>query len=275
MLRSKKGRLMPQVKPLKLGKQLEVPQPRNAPFFKLPRNECMVTVSGGGKTVAHIRTLTDRDKLGGLFDKYIVMSPNCNTDPNYDVLASYILKTTGQRREDCFFTEWDPQVILNAMVEMRKINAYVRKHKERLKATRLYSCHITIDDWADSPMVSKSNHSPLIQLFTKGRHSQCSCTCLVQKWRLLNSAIRVNCHSLWIGRLISNMERQRALAEEFGAAAGSEEAFLHMLDTATQRPYGFLFIVFGLKIRFFNGYSTEFKVRPQIRDSESGEETDD
>ena len=66
---------MPEVKPLNVGRQLEVPQPRNAPFFKLPRNECMVTVSGGGKTNAHIRTLTDHDKLGGLFDRYVVMSP--------------------------------------------------------------------------------------------------------------------------------------------------------------------------------------------------------
>ncbi len=172
---------MPEVKYLHVGKQLQVPQPKNAPFFKLPRNECMVTVSGGGKTVAHIRTLMDSDKLGGLFDRYIVLSPHCNTDPNYDVLAKYIEKTTGQRRQDCFFSEWDPQVILDTMAEMRKINAYVRKYKERLKATRLYSCHITIDDWADRADISKSNNSPLIQLFTKGRHSQCSTTCLTKK----------------------------------------------------------------------------------------------
>ena len=44
---------MPEVKALKLGKQLEVPQPKHAPFFKLPRNECMITVSGGGKTCSY------------------------------------------------------------------------------------------------------------------------------------------------------------------------------------------------------------------------------
>ena len=57
---------MPEVFALDVGKQLEVPQPKNAPFFKLPRNECMVTVSGGGKTNAHIRTLMDNDKLVSL-----------------------------------------------------------------------------------------------------------------------------------------------------------------------------------------------------------------
>ena len=253
---------MPEVKPLNLGKQLEVPQPRNAPFFKLPRNECMVTVSGGGKTVAHIRTLMDPDKLGGLFDRYLVMSPNCRKggDPNYDVLAAYIERTTGQKREDCFYTEWDPQVLLDTMAEMRKVNAYVRKHRKELGATRLYSCHITIDDWADRSDISKSANSPLVQFFTRGRHSQCSCTCLTQKFRLLNSAIRVNCHSLWIGRVTSSLEK-KALAEEFGAAAGSEKNFVAMLDRATESDYGFLYIVFGLKIRFFSSYRSEFRVR--------------
>ena len=235
---------MPEVKPLKLGKQLDVPQPKHAPFFKLPRNECMVTVSGAGKSVAHIRTLVDSDKMGGLFDKYIVMSPNCRTDPSYKPLASYIQNTTGQRIDDCFFTEWDSQIILDTMAEMRKVNAYVRKHKDQLGATRLYSCHITIDDFADRTDISKSANSPLIQLFTKGRHSQCSCTVLTQKFRLLNNAIRVNCHSLWIGRITSSLEA-KALAEEFGQAAGSDKAFLDILRRATEPDYGFLFIVFG------------------------------
>ena len=89
---------MPEVRPLDVRKQLEVPQPRSAPFFKLPRNECMVTVSGGGKTHAHIRTLVDHDKLGGLFDRYVVMSPNCWVDPAYKVLGAYIERTAGQKK---------------------------------------------------------------------------------------------------------------------------------------------------------------------------------
>ena len=64
---------MPEIKPLRLGKELQVPQPKNAPFQKLPRNECMVTVSGGGKTVAHVQTLISADMLGGLFDKYVII----------------------------------------------------------------------------------------------------------------------------------------------------------------------------------------------------------
>ena len=250
---------MPEVKPLKLGNQLKVRQPKGAPFLQLPRNEAMITVSGGGKTVAHIRTLMDSDKLGGLFDKYIVLSPNCFTDPNYIPLAKYIEKTTGQRKEDCFFEEWNPKIISDTMAEMRKANAYVRKNREKLNATHLYSCHITIDDWADRADIARNPNSPIIQLFTKGRHSQCSCTILTQKFRLLNSAIRVCCHSLWIGRVISSLEK-KALVEEYGQAAGSDEAFAAMLKRATSVDYGFLYIVFGLRVRFFNSYRSEFQV---------------
>ena len=219
----------------------------------------MVTISGGGKTVAHIRTLVDRDKMGGLFHKYLAMSPNAFVDPNYKVLARYIEGATGQKREDCFFSEWDPQIVLDTMAEMRKVNAHIRKTRKQTGAKVLMSCHITIDDWADQSHVSKSANSPLIQLFTKGRHSQCSCTVLTQKFRLLNSAIRIGCHSLWIGRVTSSLEK-KALSEEFGAAAGSEEKFVAMLSRATETDYGFLYIVFGLKIRFFSSYRSEFKI---------------
>jgi hypothetical protein len=258
---------MPEVRALNVGKQLEVRQPRNAPFFKLPRNEVMLTVSGGGKTNAHIQTLTNRDKLGGLFDKYVVMSPNCQKggDPNYDVLAAYIEQTTGQKRDECFHSEWDPQIILDTMAEMRKINGYIRKHKERLGATRLMSCHITIDDWADRADVSKSNNSPLIKLFLMGRHSQCSTTILTQKFRNLNSGLRINANSLWIGRVTSSLEA-KALSEEFGAAAGSEKNFLDMLKRATTPDFGFLYVVFGTRVRFFNSYKGEFVVKDDDED---------
>ena len=73
----------------------------------------------------------DADKLGGCFDRYLVMSPNVHTDPNYTVLARYIEKTTGQTKEKVFFDEWDPQVITDTMAEMRKANAYVRKNHEK------------------------------------------------------------------------------------------------------------------------------------------------
>ena len=259
---------MPEVKPLKLGKELQVLQPRHAPFFKLPRNEIMLSPSGGGKTVAHIRTLIDRDKLGGLFDRYFVFSPNAFVDPQYRALAQYIEAHTGQKKEDCFYDTWQPERILEILEEMKKANAYVRKNKKALNATRLYSCHLTVDDFADLPLASKSNNSPLIQMFTKGRHAQCSTTILTQKFRLLHSAIRVNTHSLWVGRLSSALE-VKAVSEEYGHAAGGQDRFEEMLRRATEQDFGFLFLTFGLRTRFFRSYGAEYvAAAPRVQAAE-------
>jgi hypothetical protein len=48
---------MLEVTALKIGKQLEIPKATHAPFLKLTRNECMATMSGGGKMHAHLQTL--------------------------------------------------------------------------------------------------------------------------------------------------------------------------------------------------------------------------
>ena len=54
--------------------------------------------------------------------------------------------------------------------------------------------------------------------------------------------------------------RKKSLVEEFGEAAGSDAAFLEMLKRATAPSYGFLFVVFGLRVRFFNSYRSEFSI---------------
>ena len=114
---------MPEIKPQKVGKQLEVPQPRNAPFHKLPMNQIYLAPSGQGKTVAALSTLMDRDKLGGLFDRYYVFAVNVFTDPQYRPFMRYVENQTGQKPEDCMFDKWDPKKIMDILAEMRKANA--------------------------------------------------------------------------------------------------------------------------------------------------------
>ena len=62
------------------------------------------------------------------------------------------------------------------------------------------------------------------------------------------SATRINNSSLWIGRVTSSLEA-KALAEEFGQAAGSQRSFLEMLKRSTDPDFSSLYIVFGLRIR--------------------------
>ena len=62
--------------------------------------------------------------------------------------------------------------------------------------------------------------------------------------------------------MISSLEK-KALVEEYGQAAGGDEAFAAMLKRATSVDYGFLYIVFGLRVRFFNSYRSEFQVESE------------
>ena len=97
---------MPQVKPLDTGPEAKVRQPKY-PFRQLPAHSMMVGTTGAGKSLTLIRTLMDRDKLGGMFDRFLILSPNVNVDPQYKPLIAYIEKTTGQKKDDFCFEEFD------------------------------------------------------------------------------------------------------------------------------------------------------------------------
>ena len=189
---------MPEVKALKV-KDPKVKQPQY-PLRNLPANTLHIGPSGSGKTVALIRTLIDRDKLGGYFDAYYVFSPNRFVDSQYRVFAKYIEAHTGQKQDDCFFDTWDPGKISQIIDDQKKVNSYLKKKK----AERLLSIHITVDDFGENMNVVKSNHSILNTLFVKGRHYQISTALLLQRFRLASPTIRYNAHALYVHKL-SNM----------------------------------------------------------------------
>ena len=88
---------MPEVKPLKTGKDPKVRQPK-PPFRALPANSRHVGPSGSGKRLTLLKTLMDADKLGNCFDRYMILSPNVFVDPQYKPLIQYIEQTLGKRR---------------------------------------------------------------------------------------------------------------------------------------------------------------------------------
>ena len=244
---------MPEVKPLKT-KDPKIKQPA-FPLRSLPANTLHIGPSGSGKTVALIRTLIDRDKLGGLFDAYHVFSPNIWVDSQYKILGKYIQDQTGQKLEDCFHDTWDPGAIEQIIADQKKINSYLKKQK----AERLLSIHITIDDFGENMNVVKSNHSILNTLFVKGRHYQISTALLLQRFRLASPTIRYNAHALYVHKL-SNTADRKALSEEFGELLGDESIFTELLHRATSEKFGFLYVTLGSEPKFFSSYLTEFKV---------------
>jgi hypothetical protein len=245
---------MPEVKPLKV-KDPKVKQPPY-PLRSLPCNSLHIGPSGSGKSVALIRTLIDRDKLGGCFDAYHVFSPNCWVDSQYKVLGRYIEDHTGQKLEDCFHDTWDPGAIEQLIADQKKVNSYLKKKK----AERLLSVHITIDDFGENMNVVKSNHSILNTLFVKGRHYQISTALLLQRFRLASPTIRYNAHALYVHKL-SNTADRKALSEEFGELLGDESVFTELLHRATAEKFGFLYVTLGSEPKFFSSYKSEFRLK--------------
>ena len=244
---------MPEVKPLKV-KDPKVKQPPY-PLRSLPCNSLHIGPSGSGKSVALIRTLIDRDKLGACFDAYHVFSPNVWVDSQYKVLGKYIEEHTGQKLEECFNDTWDPGAIVKIIEDQKKVNSYLKKRK----AERLLSLHLTVDDFGENMNVVKSNHSILNTLFVKGRHYQISTALLLQRFRLASPTIRYNAHALYVHKL-SNTADRRALGEEFGELLGDESVFTELLHRATAEKFGFLYVHLGSEPKFFNSYKSEFKL---------------
>ena len=226
------------------------------PFRALPANSIHIGPSGSGKSLTLLRTLMDDDKLGGMFDRYLLLSPNVFVDPQYRPLIDYVEQTTGQKKDDFCFEEFDQEAIRQLMEDQKKANAYLRK----IGAKRLMSACVVIDDFGERADLVKAHGSVINSLFTRGRHTQISAFLLLQRFRLANPTIRYNAHCIYVHRLNSQKDLE-ALAEEFSAVTGGPDNFIEIYKRATAKRYGFLFITTGADPRFFSSYDSEFKIR--------------
>ena len=246
---------MPEVRALKADSGPTVRQPK-APFRALPANSLHIGPSGSGKSLALLRTLMDSDKLGGMFDRYEIFSPNIFIDPQYKALIKYIEGKTNQLQKDFCHEEFDQEAIRKLMDEQKKSNAWLRKQG----AKRLLSACVVIDDFGERADIVKAHGSTLNSLFTRGRHLQISCYgLLLQRFRMANPTIRFNAHALYVHKLNSSKDLE-ALAEEFSEVCGGTDNFIAIYRAATKRPYGFLFITMGATPRFYSSYESEFKI---------------
>ena len=249
---------MPEIKPLK-HEDAKVLQPK-APFRSLPANSIHIGPSGSGKSLTLLRTLLDSDKLGGMFQKYLLFSPNIFVDPQYKALIDYVEKHTGQKRDDFCFEEFNQDEIRQLMEDQKKVNAYLRK----IRATRLMSACVVIDDFGERADLVKAHGSVINSLFTRGRHLQISVYgLLLQRFRLANPTIRYNAHCIYVHKL-NNQKDLEAIAEEFSASTGGVDNFITMYHKATSKKYGFLFITTGADPKFYSSYNSEFKVRIDV-----------
>ena len=90
---------------------------------------------------------------------------------------------------------------------------------------------------------------------------------LLQRFKLANPTIRFNAHVLYVHKLTSSGDLD-ALAENFSEVCNGKENFVAIYRAATKKKYGFLYITMGATPRFYNGYSSEFKIDDTSEESE-------
>ena len=253
---------MPTIRPLRTAKDAGVRQPK-PPFRSLPANSLHIGPSGSSKTYTLIATLTQKDMLGGMFDRYELYAANIHQDPQYQVLIDYVEKTTGQKREDFCHSTFDQDAIRQLMEDQRKTNSYLRK----IGAKRLVSCCLVCDDFGEDTSIVRKSDSVLNSLFSRGRHLQISVYgLLLQRFKMAGPNIRYNAHVVYVHKL-NSAEDLDILASEYSASVGGKENFIKMYKKATAKRYGFLMIVTGAEPRFYSSYDFEIRIKDEEPES--------
>jgi hypothetical protein len=196
----------------------------------------IVAPSNIGKTVICCNLLTRSEAWRGCFERIYVFSPSVNLDRNWDVVKRYqanSLKAGVQ--EKLYYPEWSEEALQNIIDRQAHITQIQKDRGMR----RLYSICICIDDVADRADIARNSHA-LQTLFVRGRHFCITTVVCVQKFRVLNNLIRINCSDLLCGYIRSNADLD-AIAEETSAVLPEgKKGFLKLYHFSTQERHSFL-----------------------------------
>ena len=220
----------------------DVGAPAAPKYEVLPKVPRMIILgpSGGGKTELMTSMLTEMyvDGRGrSIFSRIYVFSPSVHLDGAWTVVKEFVRKNlkVDAEKEQCFFDRWDPRALSDIYALQRKVVATQKERKDR----KMFQIALIIDDFADD---RAAMHSPqLIEAFVRGRHINMTTIVSVQKYRVLDNAIRVNCTHLCVFRLRSAAEREAVIEENDDVLGreGLEEAYRLAVN---DEPYSFLFL---------------------------------
>jgi hypothetical protein len=226
---------IPLVKPQKL-KEYDIKQSKYKQVSSLPIRTIILAPSGGGKTILIQNLILDIYK--GLWSRIYIFSPSIDVDHSWESVKKYMkedLKLNETDEEKYFFSEYNPEALMNIIDTQKKISEYQKKNDHK----RLYQILIVIDDFADDP--SFCRHSKLLHgLFTRGRHAQISSVVATQKFAAISPIIRVNASEIYCFRLRNNQDLEMFLQEI--SAVADKKTILDMYQMATDEPHSFLYV---------------------------------
>ena len=224
----------PDIKPIAV-RQSEVKQSKYEQAQKLPVRGISLAPSGGGKGVLLQNMILDiyRD----CFERVYIFSPSINVDHTWLPVKAYLDNKINLSEDEppLYYDTYDPESLQAIIDTQRKIV----EHQKTKKSNELFSILIIVDDHADDPAFSR-NSKLLHSLYVRGRHSMISTLVSTQKFAALSPLIRVNADSLYVFRL-RNYQDLAMFLEEVNAIV-DKKTLLQMYKSATDEPYGFLFV---------------------------------
>jgi hypothetical protein len=235
---------------------LELKQSKSDFLPKLPVRGIIAGPSGAGKGILVSKLLLDPRYYRGCFERIYYISQSAKVDHNLKPLRRYCEDVLGQK-EECIYDEFDEEMLRGLLARQLKLTEYLKEHK----AKKGYSIAIIIDDFADVPAVVRGGL--LSSLFVRGRHANISTFVLSQKYRALESIIRINCTALFFFRSRNGKDLE-AMIEENSALAHRKDIEA-LYRKATAKHYGFLYIDLQAKEldqMFFNGLESRLMLVP-------------
>ena len=222
-----------------------VPCPYGEPFPSIPTNFCLVSPSGGGKTVVLQNLLLKFYK--GMFQRIWFFSPSIKLDPQYTPIRKYLEKMSDQDKEPLMFEELEQQALGRILTDQRLICEECRKRKQPIP-----QCCVVLDDFGDRGDILTKRQggnlgSWIITLAVRGRHFGVSWIITSQVLRLLGTVIRKNCRAMCVWRL-RNFKEVEALCEELSGVYDAK-TIMELYRHATEEPYSFLFVRLDAKTR--------------------------
>ena len=145
------------------------------------------------------------------------------------------MKVHNTTEEPIYFNHYDPEQLHKIIDTQHKVIDYMKKKNIK----KLYSLLVVVDDFADSPEISR--HSKILHgLYTRGRHNSISTITATQKFAAIANIIRVNATELFVYRL-RNYRDLETFIEEVSAVV-DKKTLMQIYNMATSEPYSFLYV---------------------------------
>ena len=202
----------------------------------LPTRMVCVGSSNSGKGIAVQSMILD--VFRGQWKRIYYFSKTASIDHTLEPIEHYVrnvLKVPPE--EEWKFEDWNPEVVRGIIDQQKAIIRYQKKHNQK----KLWQICIVCDDMAGNIEIMRGKRGEALrELFLMGRHYGISCIVTAQKFRLLDTILRVNATYMIYFAARSRIDLDAFLEENSNLAPGGKKQLEEIYKIATADPFSFL-----------------------------------